>query len=246
MALDIHTILERFHTIQNPTSAEKLDLLIDYCGVQDGDRVLDIGCGKGWLLRRIAARYAIEGIGVDVRESFIAEGQREEEASPGRGRVSLHVGDARHFAVEPGSFDVALCIGASFAIGTFEELLAWIQPLVRPGGVLAVGDIYARSAPLPAASAAHFDGGAERTLADTAALFQDNGFELLGIIDSTVQDWDHYESQHWRAAAVWATENPDHPQRDEFLSQSEAYKWEYLQVHRENLGWALFVAQVLS
>lgn len=50
-------ILETHHTFQNPTSAAKLDELIGYCDLQDGQRVLDIGCGKGWLLRRMATDH---------------------------------------------------------------------------------------------------------------------------------------------------------------------------------------------
>ena len=46
--------IERYHTIQNPTSQEKLDLAARYCGIRDGMRVLDVGCGKGWMLRRLA------------------------------------------------------------------------------------------------------------------------------------------------------------------------------------------------
>ncbi|MDX9739600.1 MAG: class I SAM-dependent methyltransferase [Gammaproteobacteria bacterium] len=58
---DYYTIADRDHAWQNPTSAAKLDLLIDYCGFSNGDRVLDVGCGKGWLLQRIAERRCQRG-----------------------------------------------------------------------------------------------------------------------------------------------------------------------------------------
>lgn len=242
--VDIFTILERYHTFQNPTSVEKLDRLMEYCGIQDGDRVLDIGCGKGWLLRRMAARYGIEGVGVEVRDSFLAEGRREFEATQGRGTVTFHAIDARSFQAAPASFDIALCIGASFAIGSLEELVDWLRPYVRPGGVLAVGDIFARRDPLPPESAAHFGGGAERSLLDTAEMLNRDGMDLIGIIESSLEDWDHYESQHWRAAAAWLAENPEHPEWKRVRALSGGFKWEYLRVHREALGWGIFVARV--
>ena len=43
------------------------------CGmVQDGRRILDLGCGDGWLLSKLAERADIEGLGVDLDiEQFI-------------------------------------------------------------------------------------------------------------------------------------------------------------------------------
>ena len=68
--------IERYHTIQNPTSEEKLDLATRYCGVRDGMRVLDVGCGKGWLLRRIAKQFDIQITGLEISCIFAAEARR--------------------------------------------------------------------------------------------------------------------------------------------------------------------------
>ena len=43
------------------------------------------------------------------------------------------------FAADPGGYDVVTCIGAPFAIGSFEEALMWMLERLKPGGVLAVG-----------------------------------------------------------------------------------------------------------
>jgi cyclopropane fatty-acyl-phospholipid synthase-like methyltransferase len=241
---DFFTIVERDHTYQNPTSIEKLDLLIEYCGIGDGDRVLDIGCGKGWLLRRLAERYAVQAEGIEVNRPFVEEGQAEIDRSRLKGEVRYHHIDARDFSGEKGVYDVGLCIGASFAIGTFEEALAWLQPYVRPGGVMAFGDVYARSRSLPSQSAEEFSGGPIRTLSDTAERMNRDGLSLIGLIDSSPSDWDRYESTHWRVAEEWMREHPDHPEFEEFRRQSEEFKLKHLRFDRESLGWALFVSRV--
>ena len=41
------SIVEATHTIQNPTSPQKLDRLIDTLQLNANHTVLDIGCGKG-------------------------------------------------------------------------------------------------------------------------------------------------------------------------------------------------------
>jgi cyclopropane fatty-acyl-phospholipid synthase-like methyltransferase len=242
--IDYFTIVERHHTFQNPTSEQKLDRLIEYCGVADGHRVLDIGCGKGWLLHRMAARWAIEGVGVEVRQSFLAEAKKRIEGEPTKGRLVFHHSPAKDFHAPLASFDVALCIGASFAIGSFEMLIEWLAPFVKRGGVLAVGDIYARETPLPDECAVHFSGGAPRSLADTAARLNDGGLSLIGLIDSSLDDWDRYESLHWKAADEWLLANPTHPERERFIARHERAKLQHIRFDRRALGWALFVSRV--
>lgn len=46
----------------------KLDLICRKLGVRPGDRVLDIGCGWGSLLKYAAERYGTEGIGITVSQ----------------------------------------------------------------------------------------------------------------------------------------------------------------------------------
>lgn len=242
--LDFHAIVERFHTYQNPTSEGKLDRLIDYCGIEDGQNVLDIGCGKAWLLRRMNATFKISGVGVEIRETFLKEAQEHISAEAGRGDITLHQMPAGDFSADSHSFDVGMCIGASFAIGTFEEMISWLQPFIKPGGVMAVGDIYARYLPVPAESAVHFSGGSHRTLKDTAEFLNRDGRTLTGLIDSSLDDWDNYESLHWRAADLWARENPNHPGRDQFIERSEGFKLDHIRFDREALGWALFICRV--
>jgi len=60
------SVVERDLEILNPTSHEKLMLLADYCSVREGDRVLDVGSGKGYMLRRWAERFGIEGTGLEI------------------------------------------------------------------------------------------------------------------------------------------------------------------------------------
>ena len=35
--------------------------------------------------------------------------------------------------------------------------------------------------------------------AETAARFEGQGFRITGVIGASQDDWDHYESLHWRA-----------------------------------------------
>ncbi len=110
-------------------------------------RVLEVGCGSGLLLFRLAPeceRY----VAVDFSSSALeALGRRLE----GRGlsQVTLQQGSADELSFEPGSFDVVLINsvvqyfpGADYLRRVLERSVEW----VRPGGVVFVGDV--RSLPL--------------------------------------------------------------------------------------------------
>ncbi|MFZ1991845.1 MAG: methyltransferase domain-containing protein, partial [Alphaproteobacteria bacterium] len=131
--LDYHVIAERDHTIMNPMSPEKLDRLIDYCRIADGMGVLDIGCGKAWLLRRIAEKFAIQGVGIDTRDAFLDVARAAIKARALKGNLELITSPALSYA-DPRKFDVSLCIGAPFAIGTFVEAVDWLIARTKPHG----------------------------------------------------------------------------------------------------------------
>jgi hypothetical protein len=58
-------------------------------------------------------------------------------------------------------------------------------------------------------------------------------------IRASDDDWDRYESLHWRAIEEWLAEQPDAVLR----AQHEGYRRGYLRYERELLGWAIFVGR---
>jgi hypothetical protein len=81
------------------------------------------------------------------------------------------------------------------------------------------------------------------TLAETAARFSSAGLRVEAVIVSSADDWDRYESLHWRAVEEWLDGNPTDPDADEFRRRHEAYRDRYLGFRRELLGWAIFAGR---
>ena len=236
--------IERYHTIQNPTSEEKLDLATRYCGLRDGMRILDVGCGKGWLLRRIAKRFDIQATGLEINRKFAAEARRLAAEENLTERIQIVEGPALEFHPEPESFDVVMCIGASFALGGFEPALDWMGRAAKRGGTIALGEVFAMELPYPPevslGSRADTD-YPDRSLWTTVETMRAHGMPLRGLVEASTDDWHRYHSLHWQAGLDWALENPGHPDAGR-LNDATAMR-RNLELDGRYLGWAIFVAR---
>jgi SAM-dependent methyltransferase len=235
--------IERYHTIQNPTSEEKLDLAMRYCGVRDGMRILDVGCGKGWLLRRLAKQFDVQITGLEISRIFAAEARRLIDAENLADRIQIVEGPALEFHPEPGSFDVVMCIGAAFALDGFEPALDWMSHAAKRGGAIALGEVFAKELPyppeIPRGCRADLD-YPERSLLTTVETMRAHGMPLRGLIEASTDDWDRYHSLHWQAGMDWALENPGHPDAAK-LTDPAGMRLDLLD--RRYCGWAIFVAR---
>jgi SAM-dependent methyltransferase len=231
-------IVERDHELQNPTSAEKIRLLGDYARLGAGSRVLDLACGKCGPAIVLASTYGCRIVGVELREGFADEGRARVEAAGLEHLIEVQTGDAAEFPLEP-EWDAVLCLGASFAWGTMAEAAPALTAGVRSGGYLAIGEPYWWQWPLPPAVAD--DGYVD--LAGTVERFEAAGVATTGLIASSDDDWDRYESLHWRAVEEWLAENPGHPDAAEIRQRHGRYRADYIGASRALLGWAIFVGR---
>ncbi|NTV52499.1 MAG: methyltransferase domain-containing protein [Candidatus Firestonebacteria bacterium] len=114
----------------------------------NGDAVLDIGCGRGELLTRLAKRYgsAIRWVGVDAEPAML---DRARELSTGLA-VAWVLGDLEFLPFKTGEFSWVIgdCVfnHAVDKSSTAKEIFR----VLRPGGRLVLADPASRD-PLPAA-----------------------------------------------------------------------------------------------
>jgi len=239
--LRYHELVEAKHTIQNPMSPEKLDRLIEYLEIANGDRIVDVGAGKGWLLRRIAERTRVDAVGLELSRVFAADARAALTQASLVGRVEIVEGPALDYPLAEAAFDIALGIGTTFALGGFAPMLEWMARAVRPGGRIAIGEPFAK-APFPDAVRERW-GEYDRTLAELVGLVGSNGFEPTGVIAASDDDWDHYESPHWRAGLAWLNANPGHPEAETFRANVAEDRRRYFEEERDVFGWAIVTAE---
>ena len=73
-------------------------------------RVLDVGCGTGYLLRRLAARCpaATELAGIDAAPAMVAVAREAAVREAADGRLSFQAGTAEQLPYPAGTFDLVV------------------------------------------------------------------------------------------------------------------------------------------
>ncbi len=115
-----------------------VELIVQVLDLWPGDRVLDLACGSGVHVRRLARR-GLDVLGVDVAPSLVAY-NREEAAEEDLATARFEEGDMRQLAYQA-EFDAALLLSGSFGFfdeATNRDVLARLARALKPGGRLLV------------------------------------------------------------------------------------------------------------
>jgi cyclopropane fatty-acyl-phospholipid synthase-like methyltransferase len=228
---------------QSPLDENRVQALVERLPLAPGDRVVDLGCGTAELLIRLVERHAVRAVGIDLSPYFLAEGRAQAARRIPDGHLELREEDAARADLERGAFALAVCVGAGAIFGDTGETLRALAALVPRGGLVLLGEGYWRRAPSPAYLAAL---GAEpdelTSLQGTAAAGVAQGLELVELLESTEADWERYERRWAENGRRWATDHPDHPDREELLAWIENGRRRFERLGgRETLGFALFL-----
>jgi SAM-dependent methyltransferase len=104
-------------------------------------RVLDIGCGEGWLARTLQ-RGGMEVYGIDVVPELVAAARRL-----GEGEFAVHsYDDVAEGRLQRGSFDAVVCNFSLFGRESVDSLIAGIGSYLNDPGVRRSA-LYRRVAP---------------------------------------------------------------------------------------------------
>lgn len=106
--------------------------------LQPGRRALEVGCGNGVFLPRLAEAVGSTGqvVGVDHAEAFVTQARDRMEQAGLSAQVQVQVADAYRLPFEAGSFDAAHCERVLMHLTDPTAALREMARVVRPGGKL--------------------------------------------------------------------------------------------------------------
>jgi SAM-dependent methyltransferase len=98
-----------------------------------GSRILDLGCGPGFLSFDLAGR-GFCGVGLDSAPAMIQHCKAQAVAQGASGLWHYHVGDVELLPFRDESFDAAICAGVVEYLPNEEILLREAARVLKPGG----------------------------------------------------------------------------------------------------------------
>jgi ubiquinone/menaquinone biosynthesis C-methylase UbiE len=184
--------------------------LVGAAGLQPGQHVLDVACGRGAGLLRAAEAVGARGrvVGIDLAPEMVQQAISD-AAALGLANVEGRVGDAERLDAADATFDAVLCGFGVFFFPDPDAALAEVLRVVRPGGRFVASTFAGGVAGFPWAGEVARAIGHEHhpppspvlTTAGLVPRLEEVGFvvESVGEIEErfVFRDVDHYIDWHW-------------------------------------------------
>lgn len=194
-----------------PMSADDVEAVADAMDIRPHHEVVDIACGHGALLAHLAGR-AGSAVGIDLSPDALDHTAAHLAAE--RVTARLILGDAASLPPAP-SWDAVACIGASWIFHGHRGAVNASARRVRPGGVVAVGDLRARTgtAALPGVT----------TVEEQRQAIARIGAEVVGEVVSSTETWARYNARLRSAVERLDGVDPDMvAEANQWIERSEA------------------------
>ncbi|MFJ2959847.1 class I SAM-dependent methyltransferase [Streptomyces sp. NPDC087270] len=193
----------------------KLDLVCRKLGLQEGQRLLDVGCGWGSMVLHAARHYGVRATGITLSVEQAAFARKRIAEAGLADRIEIRVQDYRD--VKDGPYDAISSIGMAEHVGSerYLEYARTLYALLKPGGRLLNHQIARR--PLRSEEEYRIDEFIDRyvfpdgelsPVGTTVGRLEEAGFEVRDVealrehYGRTLRTWVANLEAHWKEAVA--------------------------------------------
>lgn len=236
----------RHREIDNPLSPASLDRIITLCDPPTGCRILDVGCGKGEFLLRLAEHRSVRCEGIDLSERAIRFAQTRALQHRPQGTLIFRCEDARSLKPPQEKYFLTVCLGATQAFGNLRTTLKVLQGWTQARGWIVAGEGYWKRTPSPEYLEV-LDATPDELLDDigNARIGEQLGLRLAEHWSSTDEEWDDFEAAYFEGILSYGRENPDDPRISEMLRRIHRWRQAYIRWGRQTLGFGVYAFQTI-
>lgn len=137
--------VDEFHIRGREATRELARLAV----LEDGDSVLDVGCGIGGPARALAAEFGCEVVGVDLVDEYVRTATALIERTGSDRSVRFYRANALDLPFDAERFDVLWMQHTSMNVEDKTRLFDELRRVSKPGGTLALYEICAGPAGSP-------------------------------------------------------------------------------------------------
>jgi ubiquinone/menaquinone biosynthesis C-methylase UbiE len=136
-------------TVIHPGGLAATSRLAEACGLREGHRVLDLGCGKGTTAIYSARKYGCDVTGVDLSEERIAQGVELARRARVTRRTHFQVADAHSLPFSDAEFDVVISQAVLVLVRDKSRVIREALRVTKPGARVGWLELSWQRAPSP-------------------------------------------------------------------------------------------------
>ena len=117
------------------------ELVADLLNIEEGRRIIDLGCGIGGPARFLARTKGVHVTGIDLTPEFVEAASALTELVGMSDKVDFHVGSATSIPFDDDSFDAATMIHVGMNIADKAVMMSEMARVTRAGGTVLIYDV---------------------------------------------------------------------------------------------------------
>lgn len=238
---ELHQDLPREGPGDNPSTRKALALLVD---LPPRPLILDIGCGPGMQTVELARCTNGKIIAIDTHQPFLEKLKQRAQAEGLSDKITTINMSMFALDFEAKSFDAIWSEGAIYIMG-FEQGLRACQPLLKPGGYVAVSEIcWLRPQPPSEVQtfwAANYPG--MRTVEENLEIVRAAGYREVGnFVLPPSAWWEGYYTPQAARIAMLRTKYRDDVEAIQLLDESQLE----IDLYRKYSDWYGYVFYIMQ